>query len=117
MIGLQLVLALLLGQQFKTDADGAIISNASWQLPATIEVLRDVPVEVEPRYHQPRRRGVLYEYTLNEAAFRIRKGERFEMLRFVSRESELPYSIQREDLRSGNVLLARRRKGPTDRVL
>jgi hypothetical protein len=59
MIGLPLVLALLLGQQFKTDADGAIISNAYWRLPATIEVLRDVSAEPAPPLGQPERRGAL----------------------------------------------------------
>jgi len=71
----------LMASQFVQDSDGSIISNALWHLPATIEVLRDVPVEVEPRYDQPQRRGVLYVSPLNEPPFEIRKGERFEMLR------------------------------------
>lgn len=80
MIALQLAIAVLMGQQTVHDADGAIIANYNWRLPATVEALRDVPVQLSD-YRKPEERGALYLSYTEETPFRIRKGERFQMTR------------------------------------
>src|SRR5579885_1616107 len=86
MIALALVLAVLIGQEpppSVLDATGAIIENFYWRLPATIEALRDVRVEVQNFDSEKgvlrEDRGVLYIARTGDTPFQINKGERFQM--------------------------------------